>query len=112
MMKKFIASILLTICGCFMLTACDEVPDRVEPVVNDTSRFQYIGQDNVKGNGGVSTGEVVQYYLDNKTNIVYIVMIDNEANGTWAGFTPLIDRDGTYVTYNEFIAEDLKYESK
>ena len=106
-MKKFIASTLLTIGCCFMLTACDEVQsERVDPVVTDTSRFQYIGQDNVKGNGGVSTGEVVQYYLDNKTNIVYIVMIDNEANGTWAGFTPLIDSDGTYVTYDEFIAED------
>ena len=109
MMKKFIASILLTICCCFMLTACDEVPNRVEPVVNDTSRFQYIGQDAITQNGGNAAGEagdIIQYYVDNKTSIVYIVMLNRAGDGTWAGFTPLIDSDSTYVTYDEFIAED------
>ena len=106
MMKKFIASILLTICCCFMFTACDEVPDRVEPVVNDTSRFQYIGQDSITQNGEGEAGDIIQYYVDNKTSIVYIVMVNRAGNGTWAGLTPLIDSDSTYVTYDEFIAED------
>ena len=106
MMKKFIASILLTICCCFMLTACNGVSDRVEPVVNDTSRFQYIGQDSITQNGEGFAGDIIQYYVDNETSIVYIVMINRAGNGTWAGFTPLIDSDGTYVTYDEFIAED------
>ena len=106
MMKKFITSILLMLVCCFMLTACDEVPDRVEPVVNDTSRFQYIGKDEVEMNGYGYSSDLIQYYLDNKTNIVYVVMINQNGNGTWAGFTPLIDSDGTYVTYDEFIAED------
>ena len=105
-MKKFIASILLIICGCFMLTACDEVPDRVKPVVNDTSRFQYIGQDSITQNGEGEAGDIIQYYVDNETSIVYIVMVNRAGNGTWAGLTPLIDSDGTYVTYDEFIAED------
>ena len=105
-MKKFIASILLTIGCCFMLTACDEAPDRVEPVVNDTSRFQYIGQDSITQNGNGEAGDVIQYYVDNETYIVYIVMVNRAGKGTWAGFTPLIDSDGTYVTYDEFIAED------
>ena len=105
-MKKFIASILLTLGCCFMLTACDEALDRVEPVVNDTSRFQYIGQDAITQNGNGETGDIIQYYLDNKTQIIYIVIVNRAGNGTWAGFTPLIDGDGTYVTYDDFIAED------
>lgn len=105
-MKKFISSILLMIMCCFMLTACDEALDRVEPIVNDTARFQYIGQDSITQNGEGWAADDIQYYLDNKTNIIYIVMINRAGNGTWAGFTPLIDSDGTYVTYDEFIAGD------
>lgn len=105
-MKRFIVTILFIIVNCFILTACDEVSNRVEPVVNDTSRFQYIGQDEVNGNSHGESAEVVQYYVDNKTSIVYIVMLNRAGNGAWAGFTPLIDSDGTYVTYDEFVAED------
>ena len=105
-MKKFIASILLTIGCCVMLTACTEVPTRVEPIVNDTSRFQYIGQDSITQNGGNEAGDIIQYYVDNETSIVYIAMLNRAGNGTWAGLTPLIDSDGTHVTYDEFIAED------
>ena len=70
MMKKFIASTLIAIASCFMLTACDEAPDRVELVVNDTSRFQYIGQDSITQNGEGFAGDVIQYYVDNETYIV------------------------------------------
>ena len=103
-MKKVIAVILLTILCCFMLAACNEVPDRVDPVPveESTSRFQYLGQDKVNANSSGEAGDLVQYYLDNKTNIVYVVMVNRAGNGTWAGFTPLIDADGTYVTYDEF----------
>lgn len=103
MMKKIITSILLTIMCCFTLTACTTAPNRVTPVENDTSRFQYIGQDTVNANGNnEAAGEIVQYYVDNKTNIVYIVMMNRWGNATWAGFTPMVDTDGTYVTYDEF----------
>lgn len=105
-MKKFIVSILLTICCCFMLTACNKKPVRVEPVVNDTSRFQYIGKDSITQNGEGWAGDEIQYYVDNETSIIYIVMLNRGGDGTWAGLTPLIDSDGTYVTYDEFIAED------
>lgn len=105
-MKKFIISILIAIVSCFMLIACDETPDRVEPIVNDTSRFQYIGQDSITQNGEGWAGDVIQYYVDNETSIVYIVIINRAGNGTWAGLTPLIDSDATYVTYDEFITED------
>lgn len=101
-MKKIITSILLIMC-CFMFTACMDEPERVTPVENDTSRFQYIGQDTVNANGNnEAAGEIVQYYVDNKTNIVYIVMMNRWGNATWAGFTPMVDTDGTYVTYDEF----------
>ncbi len=101
-MKKFSTVILVIIMSCFMLTACTEDPKRVTPVESDTSRFQYIGQDAISQNGNGEAGDIIQYYLDNKTNIVYIVIVNRAGNGTWAGFTPLIDTDGTYVTYDEF----------
>ena len=105
MMKKFIASILLIMC-CFMLTACMDEPKRVTPVEDDTARFQYLGQDSITQNGEGWAGDIIQYYVDNETSIVYIVMLNRAGNATWAGLTPLIDSDGTYVTYDEFIAED------
>lgn len=101
-MEKFIISILVIIMSCFMLTACIEEPKRVTPVESDTSRFQYIGQDSINQNCNGEAGDIIQYYLDNKTNIVYIVIVNRASNCTWAGFTPLIDADGTYVTYEEF----------
>ena len=101
-MKKIISIFVLVLMCCLMFAACDEIPKRVDPIEEDTSRFQYIGQDKVRANGNEETGDVIQYYLDNETSIVYIVMVNRAGNGTWAGFTPLIDADGTYVTYEEF----------
>jgi hypothetical protein len=86
-----------------MLAACDEIPDRVTPVEDDTARFQYIGQNDVNDNGTGETGDIVQFYVDNETSIVYVLILNRAGNGTWAGFTPLIDADGTYTTYEEFI---------
>jgi hypothetical protein len=85
-----------------MLTACMDEPKRVTPAEDDTARFQYIGQDEVNGNGHGESADVVQYYVDNETSIVYMVIVNREGNGTWAGFTPMVDADGTYVTYDEF----------
>jgi hypothetical protein len=85
-----------------MLTACVDEPKRVTPVEDDTARFQYIGQDEVNWNGHGESADVIQYYVDNETSIIYIVIINRAGNGTWAGFTPMVDTDGTYVTYDEF----------
>ena len=102
-MKKAIAIILLAVLCCFVFAACNEVPDRIDPVENDTSRFQYIGSDTVTQNGNGEAGDIIQYYVDNETSIVYVVMVNHAGNGTWAtGLTPLIDTDGGYVKYSEF----------
>ena len=101
-MKKIISIFVLLLMCCFMLAACDEIPDRVTPVEDDTARFQYIGQDKVNANGTGETGDIVQFYLDNETSIVYVLILNRAGNGTWAGFTPLIGVDGTYTTYEEF----------
>jgi hypothetical protein len=85
-----------------MFAACDDVPKTVDPVEGDTSRFQYIGRDTINPNGTGDTGDILQYYVDNETQIVYVVIVIRNGNGTWAGFTPLIDADGTYTTYEEF----------
>lgn len=100
-MKKVIAIILLTILCCFMFAGC-ETEEFIEPKSDDTARFQYIGKSEITQNGNGEAGNIIQYYVDNETSIVYIVMVKRAGNGTWAGFTPLIDVDGTYVTYDEF----------
>jgi hypothetical protein len=100
-MKKVIAFLLLTIMCCFLLAACD-TEESIDPVIDDTARFQYIGQSEVNANGAGATGDIVQFYVDNETSIVYVLILNRAGYGTWAGFTPLIDADGTYTTYEEF----------
>jgi hypothetical protein len=104
-MKKVIAFLLLTIMCCFLLAACEETPDRATSLEDDTARFQYIGQSEVNANGAGATGDIVQFYVDNETSIVYVLILNRAGYGTWAGFTPLIDADGTYTTYEEFIKD-------
>ncbi len=102
-MKKVIAIVLLTIM-CFVLAACD-TEETIDPVIGDTARFQYIGKSELNQNGATSnygTADEIQYFVDNETQIIYIAIVNHAGNGTWAGFTPLIDADGTYVTYEEF----------
>ena len=101
-MKKIIAILLLISLCCFMFAACDDIPKTVDPVEGDSSRFQYIGQSEVNANGAGVTGDIVQFYVDNETSIVYVLILNRAGYGTWAGFTPLIDADGTYTTYEEF----------
>lgn len=103
-MKKAIAIILLAIMCCLMLVACD-TEETIDPVVGDTARFQYIGKSELNQNGATSnygTADEIQYFVDNETQIVYVAIVNHAGNGTWAGFTPLIDADGTYTTYEEF----------
>jgi hypothetical protein len=87
-----------------MLTAC-ETEESIDPVIDDTSRFQYIGKSELNQNGATSaygTAGEIQYFVDNETQIIYIAIVKHTGNGAWAGFTPLIDADGTYTTYEEF----------
>lgn len=100
-MKKIISIFVLVLMCCFMLVACD-TKETIDPVEGDTSRFQYIGRDTITQNGTGDVGDVLQYYVDNETQIVYVVIVNRGGNYTWAGVTPLIDADGTYTTYEEF----------
>ena len=101
---KFIALILFIIMCCLMFAACD-TEETIEMNPEDTARFQYIGKSELTQNGATSnygTADEIQYFVDNETQIVYIAVVNHAGNGTWAGFTPLIDEDGTYTTYDEF----------
>ena len=103
---KVIATILLTIMCCFMFAGCEsESEESIEPNPEDTARFQYIGKSELTQNGATSnygTADEIQYFVDNETQIVYIAIVNHAGTLTWAGFTPLIDKDSTYVTYDEF----------
>lgn len=103
-MKKIIAILLLAVMCCLMFVACD-TEETIDPVIGDTARFQYIGKSELNQNGAggnYGTADEIQYFVDNETQIIYIAIVNHAGNGTWAGFTPLIDADGTYVTYDEF----------
>ena len=111
-MRKVISTLVLILLSCFMVTACSggTSEEFISPIMNDTARFQYIGKSKVNENGAGSNSNLgaadeIQYFVDNKTQIIYIAIINHAANATWAGFTPLIDADGTYTTYEEFIAQ-------
>lgn len=109
-MRKVISTLMLILLSCFMLTACGGSMSEnfISPIMNDTARFQYIGKSKVNQNGAggnYGTADEIQYFVDNETQIIYIAVINFAANGTWAGFSPLIDIDGTYTTYEEFIAQ-------
>ena len=104
-MKKVISIFVLVLMCCFMLAACD-TEETITPDIDDTARFQYIGKSELNQNGATSnygTADEIQYFVDNETQIIYIAIVNHAGNGTWAGFTPLIDADGTYTTYEEFI---------
>ncbi len=103
-MKKVIVILLFTIMCCFLFAGCD-TEETIEMNPEDTARFQYIGKSELTQNGATSnydTADEIQYYVDNETSIVYVVMVDRAGYSTWAGFTPLIDSDGTYTTSDEF----------
>ena len=97
--------VMLLIALCCVLSSCDAGSEDIIPVEGDTARFQYIGKSELTQNGATSnygTADEIQYFVDNKTQIVYVAVVNHAGNGTWAGFTPLIDVDGTYTTYEEF----------
>lgn len=106
-MKKIISIFVLVLMCCFMLAACDtETEETIDPVISDTARFQYIGKSELNQNGAggnYGTADEIQYFVDNETQIIYIAVVNHSGNGTWAGFSPLIDTDGTYTTYEEFL---------
>ena len=103
-MKKIISIFVLVFMCCFMLAACD-TEETIDPVIGDTARFQYLGKSELNQNGATNaygTADEIQYFVDNETQIIYVAIINHAVNATWAGFSPLIDADGTYTTYEEF----------
>lgn len=106
-MKKVLILLLILTIFMVMLVSCDEnTPIEINP--DDTNHMQYIGSSIVSNNGAPSghydaSAERIQYYLDNKTQIVYIVMINHNGTASWAGLSPLIDSDGTFTTYEEYL---------
>ncbi len=106
MKLKTLLITFLLLC-CFMLAACD-TEETITPDIGDTARFQYIGKSELNQNGAISnygTADEIQYFVDNETQIIYVAVVNHAGNGTWAGFTPLIDADGSYTTYDEFIGK-------
>ncbi len=103
-MKKIISILVVVLMCCFLFAGC-ESEESIEMNPEDTARFQYIGKSELTQNGATSnygTADEIQYFVDNETQIVYIAIVNYAGTLTWAGFTPLIDKDGTYVTYDEF----------
>jgi glycerol-3-phosphate dehydrogenase len=105
-MKKLLILLSILIISMAMFVSCEEnTPTEKNP--DDTNQMQYIGSSKISNNNVPSNvngpAEEIQYYLDNKTEIVYMAVINHVGDKSWAGFTPLIDSDGTYTTYDEYL---------
>lgn len=106
LMKKILSIFVLVLMCCVILVACvTETEETIDPTIGDSARFQYIGKSELNQNGAggsYGTADEIHYFVDNETQIIYVAVVNHAGNGTWAGFTPLIDADGTYTTYAEF----------
>jgi hypothetical protein len=100
-MKKLLLLLVILIISMATFVSCEENT----PI--ETNQMQYIGSSKISNNNVPSNvngpAEEIQYYLDNKTEIVYMAVINHVGDKSWAGFTPLIDSDGTYTTYDEYL---------
>ena len=104
-MKKF-GFLLLLLCLVFVLlafTGCEESTRLdMDPEAGVGSGFQYIGRDTIDAQAEGRSAEYAQYYVDLRTEVVYVMLVNPNGQSTFAGLSPLVDYDGTWVTYGEF----------
>lgn len=106
-MKKIFGIILI-----FLLivafTGCEE-PNVGEFVSTESetetspARFREIGREAINSRTNNNCLEDAYYYVDIHTNIVYVYLIDWDANATRGMMTVLYNADGTPMTLEEFI---------
>lgn len=107
-MKRIIC-LLLACIGCiFLLASCDTGPvvGEFTPLEEITSaRFQLIGKEALADHIDSDVLEHAYYYVDRYTNIIYVYVIDWDANATRGMMTVLYNAEGNLMTLDEFEKE-------
>lgn len=105
-MKKIMC--LLLICVTLMLVGCDSesigefTTVEMEP---SSARFQLIGKETINSATDKDVLEDVYYYVDRYTDIIYVYVIDWDANATRGMITVLYNAEGKPMTLTEFEKE-------
>ena len=97
-MKKII--IILLICSLLFLSGCETLPSAPDTERNENSRFELIEIDEAP-----YFSHSFYYWRDTHTNIIYIEYLHGAGNGSYGGFTPLFNSDGTPMLYEEFMEQ-------
>ena len=97
-MKK----ILIIFVGCLILAsfiACDERTTTAteELELAASSRMVYISAE-------YCNGVQIRYYRDTYTDVVYVCTYEGHGYAGAGSFTPLVEADGTPLTYAEFMS--------
>ena len=105
-MKRLICLVLICLI-IFVFVGCEEAPlgefVPAEGETETTSRFQEIGREKINESSSGTTIEDAIYYVDIYTNIVYVYLIDWNANATRGMMTVLYNAAGTPMTLEEFM---------
>ena len=106
-MKRIIYLLLACIALTFLLASCDMGPvGEFTPSEEITSaRFQLIGKEVLADRTDYDVLEHAWYYVDRYTNIVYVYIIDWDANATRGVMTVLYNAEGNPMTLDEFEKE-------
>ena len=104
-MKRIICLILICLIITFVFTGCEQTPiGEFVPTENETSaRFREIGRETINSRTNKDCLEDSYYYVDIHTNIVYVYLIDWDANATRGMMTVLYNADGAPMTLEEFM---------
>lgn len=95
-MKKIIVAALLLASIGFSTIGCS---DSNEPKKLVTEPFEHL---TYFSNRQASDIDMVDFYRDTRTNIIYVWVRDYSANASTAGFTPYLNSEGNPMTYDEW----------
>ena len=106
-MKKILGIVLiclliLVFTGCERHNIGEFVSTESETAMN-SARFREIGREAINSKSYGNCLEDAYYYVDIHTNIVYVYLIDWDANATRGMMTVLYNADGTPMTLEEFM---------
>ena len=105
-MKKPFCVVLICLLA-IVFVGCDRPPvGEFIPTETETeasARFQEIGKETINSRTDNDCLEDAIYYVDIYTNIVYVYLIDWDANATRGMMTVLYNAEGAPMTLEEFV---------
>ena len=107
-MKRIIYLLLICLTVTLVFTGCNQAPvGEFVPTENEateiSARFCEIGREAINSSTSNDHLEDAIYYVDIYTNIVYVYLIDWDANATRGMMTVLYNAAGAPMTLEEFM---------